>query len=125
MQSSANEMLSIAVPSATKFAITLNDFGQYGATYVEIVEFRFFASGVEVGSPMYGGGCNADGGLASFSGDVGVAFDRIDITPFPAFNIVDFTFGITALLVSQINTCQATDPTCTTSLAAPANICPI
>jgi type II secretory pathway pseudopilin PulG len=126
IQSSANELFSIAFSeSFTKFGITLNDFGHYGGSYFEIVEFRFFLGASEVaGSPRFGVGCNADGGLAAFSGDLGTSFDRIQITPFPAFDAFSGTLtGITALLIAEVKTCIPADATCTTSLATAGNTC--
>jgi hypothetical protein len=132
IQSSANESLRLEVErGATKFAATLTNFGTYG-TYYEIVQFRFLNGGTEVaGSPRYGIACNVDGEgtLASFTVDVGSAFDRVDITPVPALDAsmlptIALT-GITALLVSEISACLPASATCTTSLALPGNTCPV
>jgi type II secretory pathway pseudopilin PulG len=128
LQSSANELLRFQLERASKFAITLTNFGFYSGDVYEIVEFRFFNNGTEVGAPRYGVGCNIDGAgtLASFTMDVGVVFDRVDVTPYPAYDISAAAFsGITALLVTELKSCPAADATCVTSLAAPANNCPV
>lgn len=123
MQSGANEMLSFAISGgATKFAVTLNDFGIYSGIFTERVQFRFFLGATEVGTARQGVGCQLDGGLATFEGDVGTNFDRIDITPLPALDDTFMPTGITALLVSQVRACPATEA-CATSLATPGNTC--
>ena len=125
LQSSANEKLSMTVTGTpTKFGVTLNDFGIYSGNFYELVEFRFFLGGADLGTPRYALGCNIDGGLAAFEGDIGTAFDRIDITPYPAVDINTFMLtGITAILVTQVRTCDAAATSCVTSLATPGNTC--
>jgi len=121
VQSSANESLQLDVEGASKLGVTLADFGVYSGTFIEIVQFQFFSNGAVVGATRFGVGCQADGGLASFTMDVGGIFDRVVITPLPAFDTDTFTFsGITALLLSEMKTCPSTEATCVTSLATPA-----
>jgi hypothetical protein len=127
IQSSANEKLSLSfAESFTKFAVTLNDFGYYNSQYYEIAEFRFYLGGNEVSSPRYGVGCRIDGGLASFTMDTTTLFDRVEIIPYPAYDLVAGTFtAVTAFLVTDVKACPASEPTCTTSLAAAGNNCAV
>jgi hypothetical protein len=126
LQSTASEQLRLTIAEkGEKFGATLNHFGYYSGDIYEIVEFRFFLAGVQVDDPKYAVGCNIDGGLASFDIDVGGTYDRVDITPFPAFDVSAGTLsGVTALLVTQIRACPASATTCATALATPANTCP-
>jgi len=122
LESSFNEMLSFAISGgATKFGVTLNHFGISGI-FTERVQFRFFLGATEVGTAKQGVGCQPDGALATFEGDVGTNFDRIDITPLPALDDTFMPTGVTALLVSQVRACPATEP-CATSLADAGNTC--
>ena len=124
VQSSANELVRVVFDeSFSKFAVTLNDFGFYfdpDNFYVELVEFRFFLSDVQVGSSLFGISCGFDGLLASFSMDVGAQFNRVDIVPLPAFNFFGDP-GITAFYVSDLKVCPSADATCRTTLDDPAN----
>ena len=121
IQSSANELLRIEFTEPfTKFAVTLNDFGVYGAGYFEIVELRFYSGGTQVGGSLFGF-CNTASALSSFTFDVGADYDRVDIVPVDSFNIFDGSRGITAFLVSEIKACKASETTCRTALDDPAN----
>jgi len=121
IQSSANEYLRLVSPNSfRKFGVTLSDFGTYGGS-VEQVEFRFLLDSTPV-LTKHGAGCNIDGGLASFDIDVGTSFNTVEIQPLPAT-----PSGITALLVTEVKGCGASDPDCRTSLDtdANANQCPL
>jgi len=124
MSSGAGEYLKAQFPSAaTKFAVTLGDFGQYavsGDTYTEAVEFRFFNGASQVAS-ITKSGCNADGGLASFS-MTAASFDSVEIRPLASTSGSNPPL-FTELLVSEVTACVATATSCTTSLATPANTC--
>lgn len=123
IESSANEFVRVDFTApGTKFAVTLNDFGYYGFLFYEFVEFRFYLSEIQIGSPIVAFGCNLDGGLASYTLDIGQAFNRVEIVPLPALNIFGGS-GITALLVSEVKACAVTEAVCRTSLDAPANRC--
>jgi hypothetical protein len=126
LQSSASERLRLTIAErGEKFGATLNHFGYYSGDIYEIVEFRFFLDGVQVDVPKFAVGCVVDGGLASFDIDVGGTYDRVDITPLPAFDLSAGTLsGITALLVSEIKACPASATTCRTALWTAANDCP-
>lgn len=123
----ADEWMKIEfVDAAGKFAVTLNDFGSYdfsGQTYTEQVQFTFFDGATQVGSPIVKAGCNADGGLASYSMAPAAAFNRVEIRPQWAVAPSSDQF-YTGLLVAQVATCAATATSCTTSLSAPSNECP-
>jgi hypothetical protein len=124
IQSSANESLRIDFGGIGRtFGVTLADFGYYGFFIDEFVQFSFYKDGALVGN-FFGFGCNVDGGLASFSMDVGTDFNRVDIIPLPA---IDFFFGttgnITAFLVSEVKACPVGAASCRTSLDALPNRC--
>jgi hypothetical protein len=130
IQSSANEFLVLQFTETTntKFAATLGDFGTYGGTFSETVAFFFFSGGIAgTNVATFGGlGCHIDGGLASFSMDVGAAYDTVAIVAIPAFESGTATFsGISAFVVSDVKSCPTTDALCTTSLANAANTCPV
>lgn len=121
IQSSANELLRIEfAENFQKLGVTLNHFGFYGFFYVELVEFRFFLDSTAVGTKVTGVSCSFDGQLASFTMDAGAAFNRVEIVPLEAFNFFGAP-GITALLVSEVKACPASDPACRTALDDPAN----
>jgi type II secretory pathway pseudopilin PulG len=126
IQSSANEYLRFDSPTSFQnFGITVADFGYYGATYYEIVELRFLLGTTPV-LTKYGVACNIDGGLASFLVNVGADFNAVEIRPWPAYEINSATLsGITALLVSEVRACDATEPNCRTTLDAVANRCSV
>jgi hypothetical protein len=101
-----------------------------GAEFVRIdfddkVEFRFYDGGTLVGSPILKGGCNADGGLASFSLDPGGAYDSVDIIPLSATAAGGYT-STSALLISAFAACAAGPGLCHTPLeiANPTSTCP-
>lgn len=125
VQSTANERLRLDVEKATKFGVTLGDLGTYGAgPYAERVDVRFYLAGVQVGPTRIARGCRADGGLATFSANVGAVFDRIEFTAVAARNLSDFSLsGITAFYLSELKTCASTDATCTTPAAGPSTNC--
>jgi hypothetical protein len=128
VESSANESLQLDFEGASKFAFTLADFGTYSTTFLEVVQIQFFSGTTQVGATRYGAGCRPDGGLASFAIDAGVVFDRVTLTPLAAFNTATGTLsGFTGFLLSEIKTCPASEPTCTTSLSVsvPPNTCPV
>jgi hypothetical protein len=129
IQSTFGELLRFDVERASKFAVTLTDFGTYSGSIYEIAQFRFYANGVEVsGSPKYGVACNTDGSgaLASFTMDMATIFDRVDVVAFPAYDISIPALGpLTAFLVSEVKACPAASTTCVTSLALPANTCTV
>ena len=108
---------------ATRFAFTLSDFGKYpNATleYIEQVEVKFFDATTLVGTAFVKPGCNADGGLASFSIEPTAVFNRVEITPLAATE-VGGTTSITAFLLSEIRACVASETTCVTTLSQPPN----
>jgi hypothetical protein len=119
LESAFSEKLTFAIDPASKFAITLSDFGTYSGNREEIVELRFYDSNVQVGTTLFGHGCNADGGLASFSTiNVGTPFDRVDVIAHEAWHNPPGAYnGNTGFLVSEIKGCPSTDSTCVTSLA--------
>lgn len=125
MTSLGGEYLQAQFPSAAgMFAVTLGDFGKYtflGLTFTEKVEFRFFSGATQVAS-IIKGGCNTDGGLATFS-LTAPPFDSVQIRALASTTSTSTT-GLTALLVSEVTACVAGATTCTTSLATTANTCP-
>ena len=127
IQSPANEFLifQFADTTNTKFAATLGDFGTYG-TFSEFVVFAFFSGGLGGTNVATKGGlgCNIDGGLASFSMDVGVAYDTVAIASAPAFDSATATFsGVSAFLVNEVTACRSTAVSCVTSLTTNPNTC--
>lgn len=118
--SSGNEKLRIDLDeSMRKFAITLDDFGIptfFGIKFTERVEFTFYVGNVQVGSTIPKSACREpDGILASYSIDVGVDFNRVEIRPLTASpTFFDVPSG---LLISEFVACRATSPSCMTDLA--------
>jgi len=126
VQSSASEKVRLTVERINgRFGATLVDFGTYGGEpYIELVEFRFFNNGTQVGSARYGIACHADGGLASFDISVGAAYDRVDVTPIPAYNTDTGMFtGITAFLLGSVKTCPSPAAQCRTDQWLAGNAC--
>jgi hypothetical protein len=126
LSSLGNEYLRIefAQPGG-KFAVTLNNFGTYtfGETFTEEAQFKFYLANTLVGSAITKGGCNADGGLASFSMTPSGPFDAVEIIPIPATGSSGGSF-YSAFLVSEIKACAAGAATCRTGLTTGANTCP-
>src|SRR5258706_9226527 len=86
------------------FAVTLNHFGRQtgaGPPREERVEFRFLDGATEVLSVTLNG-CRPDGGLASFSIDVPLVFDRVEIRALPTTGGTTTEFYLT-----QVKTCAA------------------
>lgn len=110
---------------ATKFGVTLNHFGEvnYFGTWSERVRFQFYNGATFLGSSTKEG-CRADGGLASFSFDLGsTEFDKVEIVPL--VSTVHPFFGTTitsAFWLAAFKSC--TSGTCQTSLYALGNACP-
>lgn len=105
-----------------KFAITLNEFGSgtvSGTPYQEVVEFRFLLDGTAV-TTITKYSCNLNNPLASYSVDVGSDYNAVVVAPMPAQPNV----GLSSFLISEVSFCAATDTVCSTTLAAPANVCP-
>ena len=130
VQSSASEVLRLTVERTDgRFGVTLADFGTYGGQpYIELVEFRFFNNGAQVGNPKYGIACQPDGGLASFDVLVGTGtnYDRVDMTPIPALNSNNGMFnGITAFLLAGIKTCPGSATECKTTQWLSGNACTV
>jgi type II secretory pathway pseudopilin PulG len=108
-----------------KFAVTLDNFGTYafGETFTEQVQFKFYLANTLVGSAITKSGCNADGGLASFSMTPTGPFDAVEIIPVAATGSSGGS-SFSAFLVSEIKACAATAATCRTGLTTGANTCP-
>lgn len=106
---------------ATKFAVTLGDFGTYSG-FAERVQLVFRdAGGAQVAS-VTKSACNPDGGIASFS--LGTStFRTVEVRPLSAINGSGTQF-YSFFFVNEIKACPASASTCTTSLAAAANNCP-
>ena len=105
---------------AQQLAVTFFDFGRQGGpgNPREQVTFTFYNGGTQVATPTTGQGCHTDGGLATFSLDIGLDFDRVDIKAIPP------TSGAapTQFLFVQLLSC-APATTCKTSLSVPSNLC--
>ena len=105
---------------AQELGVTFFDFGRQGGSGNprEQVTFTFYNAGTQVGAPVTGQGCRADGSIATFSLDVGADFDRVDIQAIPP------TSGSspTEFLFVELLSCAAAT-TCKTSLSTPSNLC--
>lgn len=125
MWSSANDLLRFQLDEKmSKFAITLNHFGKVGGFFTERAQLTFYNDGVFQATHVKSACAASDGGLASYSIDVGVLFNRVDVKPLDA---TFFFFSIpTGMLVSEFIACRASVTSCSTSLALqyPASICP-
>jgi type II secretory pathway pseudopilin PulG len=123
----SDEWLKIELAQgASKFAVTLNDFGTYdygGKTYTEQVQFSFFLAGAAVGSPVVKAGCRADGGLASYSMTPAGTFDSVEVRPLWATSPPSDQY-YTGLLVSEVVACASSVANCKTGLSSGANDCP-
>lgn len=123
LSSFENEVLRIDLAQKRgRFGVTLANFGYYdffGTPFPEQVEFRFYRNASPVAT-IVKSGCRpkfaSPPPLASYEIAVGVDFDSVDIVPLPA------NFGA-YFLVSEFAACVASAPSCTTSLATPANTC--
>jgi type II secretory pathway pseudopilin PulG len=113
--------IDLSVP-ASRFAVTLNDFGTLIGIWAERAEFRFYSGGTLIAT-ITKNGCHADGGLASFASiDAGANFDRIEIRPLQTTSAFGFSFP-SSFFLSAFATC-ASGVACHTSLEAPGNLCP-
>jgi hypothetical protein len=114
LSSSGGEGLRIELAErARQFAMTLSGFG--GGTFIifpyqERVEIRFLDGAATVATTIKQG-CHADGGLASFTYDPGVEFDKVEIRPLTT------TIALinSAFLLSEFKSCAA-GPACLTTL---------
>ncbi len=125
MWSSANDLLRFQLDEKmSKFAITLNHFGKVGGFLTERAQLTFYNEGALQATHVKSACAASDGGLASYSIDVGVLFDRVDVQPLHAMFLF-FTFP-TGMLVSEFIACRASVTSCSTSLALqyPTSICP-
>lgn len=106
---------------AKRFAFTLGNFGTnsfFGFPYTEQVQLQFYNSSATPFVTTVLRGCNADGGLASFTVDPGGDFDTVAITS----ELTTIGFIGSTFVVSEFRTCTAAG-TCATTLDAPANHC--
>jgi uncharacterized repeat protein (TIGR01451 family) len=115
--------------SASRFAMTLNDFGtftQAGTTMTENVLIIFY-QGSNVVRSVVKGACRADGGLASFEIDVGASFDAVVLAPAASTGTTSggtSTTGDTGFLLSEVRSCaSSTQEFCRTSLSSAQNTC--
>ena len=122
LSSDAGEGVRIVFPlKARQLAVTFNEFGRHTGTPGnphEQAEFIFFDGAATV-LTVTKQGCKPDGGLATFSIDALVDFDRVEIR---ARTASDGT-SVTQFFLSQIKTC-APAVACTTSMSLPGNSCP-
>jgi type II secretory pathway pseudopilin PulG len=126
MSSLGNEYLRIEFSQpGGKFAVTLNNFGTYsfGETFTEEAQFKFYLANTLVGSAVTKGGCNPDGGLASFLMTPSGPFDAVEIIPVAATGSSGGS-SYSAFLVSEIKACAASAASCKTGLTTGANTCP-
>jgi hypothetical protein len=106
---------------AKRFAFTLGNFGTssfFGFPYTEQVQLQFYNSSLTPFFTKVLGGCNADGGLASFTVDPGGDFDAVTITS----HLTTIGFIGSTFVVSEFRTCTASG-TCATTLDTVANHC--
>jgi len=122
LSSDAGEGVRIDFPlKARQLAVTFNQFGRLTGTPGnprEQAEFVFF-DGATMVLTVTKQGCKPDGGLATFSIDAAVDFDRVEIRARTASNGT----SVTQFFLSQIKTC-APAVVCTTSMSLPGNSCP-
>ena len=113
-----------------KLAFALDGFG-YQSTFFgfpiwfERVEVRFYdVSGATatLQSTVTKVGCHADGGMATFSIDSGVDFNRVELTPLETTWFS--TTNASSFLVSEVAVCDATVTSCQTAAQTAANECP-
>jgi hypothetical protein len=118
--------LSITMSQKAKiFAVSLNQFGTTTLgplTFTDRAEFRFY-DGAVLKSTIVKLACKPDGGVASFSIDVGIDFNKIEIR---ALSSAESAAVPSAFYLSEYKACVS--GTCTTSFdsgPAPAgNRCP-
>ncbi len=121
LSSAAGEGVRIDLGSkARELGVTFFDFGRFTGQPGNPREQALFTF-YDGANPVFtftGQGCHADGGLATFSIDAGVDFDRVDVTAIAP------TAGATPteFLFVQMLTCAAAT-TCKTSLSAANNLC--
>ena len=127
MSSVGGEYIKLHFTSpASKFAVTLNDFGFYASgfnVFFEQAQFTFTLGGNAVGSAVVKSGCRSDGDLASFSITPSSAFDGVQIQPIAAVGVFGGT-NSSSFLVSSVKACAITVSTCSTALANGGNNCP-
>jgi type II secretory pathway pseudopilin PulG len=131
LTNTGGEGLRIDFPeNARQFAFTLDDFG-YEAfigvpIWIERMELRFYtvdgAGSATLVNTTTKQGCNPDGGLASFSVDPGVDFNRVELRPLSTTTFVAINLP-TDTGLSEIRTCP-TAVTCHTGLETAGNLCP-
>ncbi len=91
--------------------------------WIEQAELKFFTlSGgtATLVNTTVKGGCNPDGGLASFTVDPGVSFQRVEIRPLPT--TPNGTTVPSAFTLAEVKACAAS-VTCQTGLYAVGNAC--
>jgi type II secretory pathway pseudopilin PulG len=127
MRYSERDRMAILFDTAgTQFSVTLNHFGIYTAstrTYTETVQFVFAdVDGNIVGSTVAKSGCRTDGGLASYTIDVGLAYRWVYILPGQA-TASSGSPGDTGFYISEVRVCPSTETQCRTSLWSGSNAC--
>lgn len=126
MTYSEGEWMIFLFDSASRqFGVTFNDFGTYtqaATEYTEQVLLLFYSNETFV-KGYVAKGCRPDGGLASFTVNVGVNFNRAYILPYAASTSTT-AVGDTGLFISEIRSCSATAPNCRTALSSAENSCP-
>ncbi len=108
--------------NARNFAITLSNFGTYGI-YTESFEMRFYKGGSLVAT-LGKSPCHSGQGLATYTVNLASDYDNVQIVPRFARDSFGFFFSDTTFSVAEISACDATTPSCTTSLANASNTCP-
>jgi hypothetical protein len=127
LDSSGTESLEIKFfLGGRNLGLSLANIGSYVTgpdTYYEAVRVNFYLDDTEVGVPLVGGCQFADGGRGDLSFDVAQIFNRIVITPLPAYNFTTKTFtGTSSFLVAEARACD-TAVTCKTSLDDGSRAC--
>lgn len=116
LTSTGSEKLRIDFQQAgAKFGIALADFGTYdlsGTTVTERVQLVFSGVGPSTFSVTLSG-CRADGGVATFSVDPGIDFNRVEIQALAAT-----PSGTTALSLAAFNLCDTSPGFCLSGLDA-------
>jgi type II secretory pathway pseudopilin PulG len=124
LSGAAGEGVRIELTQATKaarFSVTLNDFGQIFGNWSEQVELKFL-NGASIVSTQVKQGCQNDGGLASFTVDVGSDFDTVEVKALTTTQAFGFSFP-SQFFVSEFRACLA-GAACATTLQTVANTCP-
>ena len=112
-------------PTRRQFAITLNAFGRpttSGKKYTERAEVTFFVGDSQVGSASTLRACRDAEGLASFSVNAGVEFNRVEVRALAAV-ADDAAETTSAFAISEIAACGAGVPGCVTTLSSSSNAC--